>query len=245
LGASPVQEIPLANSNNKWLLGAQLGTNLRFEDGQRLRVAAAYYDFIHVTGRQNAPDTTDFNYTAPAFIRFGNTVFDIANSTTNANTALFALAAEFRLANITAQYEIPVARYALTLTADAVRNIGYNAADVQSLTGTYVPPKTKGYVAEVSFGDHDVDQWGRWRARVGYRYVQRDAVLDSLTDADFHEGGTNALGYYIWGELGLTRDTWLRLRYLSGNLIDAPQESSGLLLKYGLDVIQLDLGTRF
>jgi hypothetical protein len=240
-----MQEIPLANKDNKWLAAAQLGTRLLWGDRQRLRLAAAYYDFVHVTGRANPPDLTIYNYTAPAFIRYGNTVFNIANSTTNPNLGLYALAAEFRIANITAQYEIPVSRYLLTFTGDAVKNIGYDATDILALTGQYVPPKTKGYVGEVSFGDADVNDWGRWRARVGYRYVQRDAVLDSLTDADFHQGGTNAAGYYIWGELGLTRNTWMRVRYLSGNEIDAAQAATGGLLHYGLDIVQVDFSSRF
>src|ERR1700744_3632642 len=43
---------PLAQ--NKWLLGAQLGTNLRLGNGdEHVRVAAAYYDFDHITGVRN------------------------------------------------------------------------------------------------------------------------------------------------------------------------------------------------
>jgi hypothetical protein len=89
----------------------------------------------------------------------------------------------------------------------------------------------------VSFGDPTVDAFGRWRAAVGYRYVQADAVLDAWTDADFHGGGTNADGYYFWGSMGLTHNTWVRLRYLSANEIVGP--------RYGLDIWQLDFNARF
>jgi hypothetical protein len=124
------------------------------------------------------------------------------------------------------------------LTAEAVRNVGYKLADVESLTGQKMPSKEdNGYVGEISFGDPAVNRRGLWRARLGYRYVKRDAVLDAWTDTDFHGGGTNAAGYYLWGELGLARDTWLRLRYLSANEIDGP--------RYGYDMVQFDLNARF
>ena len=68
-------------------------------------------------------------------------------------------------------------------------------------------------------------------------YVKRDAVLDAWTDADFHEGGTNTKGYYVWSSFGIAKNTWVRLRYLSANEIDGA--------RYGLDVWQLDLNARF
>lgn len=239
LGGFPVLEVPLANPENKWMVGAQLGTNLRWADGrQRLSFAAGYYDFLHVSGvRNTTPDSTIFNYTAPAFIRQGNSYYDIADSSTN-STNLFALAAHFRIADLAATYDIGVGRYVLGISAEAVRNVGYRRSDIAALTGQSQPrDENRGYVADVSFGDRTMDQFGRWRARVGYRYVMSDAVIDAWTDADFHEGGTNVAGYYVWGEFGLARETWLRLRYMSGNEIDGPA--------YGLDVIQFDLNTRF
>ncbi len=178
------------------------------------------------------------NFTAPAFIRYGNTYFDIANSLTN-STNLFALAAHFRIADVVVNYELNTgSRYTLAVTGEAVRNIGYDRAEVEALSGQTMPkPENKGYVAEVSFGDPIANRLGKWRARVGYRYVQRDAVLDAWTDADFREGGTNTQGYYLWGDIGVARDTWFRIRYLSANEIDGPI--------YGLDIIQIDLNTRF
>lgn len=238
VGAIPILEVPLANAESKWLFGGQVGINLRWDDRQHLRIAAAYYDFEHVTGVRNSIGSTLTNYTAPAFLRYGNTVFDIAN-TVNNSANLFALAAHFRLADVAASYEVGIGgRYTLGFTAEAVKNVGYNLAEVEQISGQIMPrPEDMGYVAEVSFGDPIVHRLGQWRARVGYRYVQRDAVLDAWTDADFHEGGTNAQGYYLWGDIGVANETWFRLRYMSANEIDGPT--------YGLDIIQLDLNTRF
>ena len=78
---------------------------------------------------------------------------------------------------------------------------------------------------------------GAWRALIGYRYLQRDAVIDAYTDSDFHFGGTDATGYYFVGEYGLANRVWARLRYLSANAID------GATL--GIDTLQIDLNTRF
>jgi hypothetical protein len=242
LGAIPMLEVPTEISENKWLLGAQLGVGLRWADGeQHLRFAGGYYDFLHVTGVLNTPDSTLTNATAPAFIRFGNTVFDIANSTIpDSGVNLFALAAHFRLIDLAATYELAFPRYSLAVTAEAVRNIGYNLADIEALAQPAQPitsPQDHGYVADISFGDPTVLERWAWRARIGYRYVQSDAVIDAWTDADFHEGGTNAVGYYLWGDLGLAHNVWVRLRYLSANEITGP--------RYGVDILQLDLNTRF
>jgi len=241
-GAIPVLEVPTEISENKWLLGAQLGAGLRWADGeQHLQFAGGYYDFVHVTGVRNTPDSTLTNVTAPAFIRFGNTVFDIANSTIpDSGVNLFALAAHFRLIDVAATYELAFPRYSLAVAAEAVRNIGYNLADVEALAQPLQPipsPQNRGYVADISFGDPIVQRRWAWRARAGYRYVQSDAVIDAWTDADFHEGGTNAAGYYLWGDLGLAKNVWLRVRYFSGNEITGP--------RYGVDIVQIDMNTRF
>jgi hypothetical protein len=101
-----------------------------------------------------------------------------------------------------------------------------------------VEPRTKGYQTEISFGDPTVMEFGAWRGLVGYRYLQRDAVIDAYTDSDFHYfGGTNARGYYLVGQLGLAHNVWMRLRYLSANEIDGTT--------FGVDTAQIDVNTRF
>jgi hypothetical protein len=237
-GGFPILEVPLVNQENKWLVGGQLGTNLRWDGGaQHLRFGVAYYDFLHVTGKLNSPDSTLLNYTAPAFVRYGNSVFPISNSTFDPTVNLFGLAAHFRLVDIAANYDFKFGRYSVALSGEAVRNVGYNRSVVESLAGAMPSNENKGYVGEVSLGDPLVDSFGRWRAAIGYRHVMRDAVLDAWTDADFHEGGTNATGYYAWGSFGIAKNTWVRLRYLSANEIDGA--------RYGLDIWQLDLNARF
>jgi hypothetical protein len=235
-GAHPLQEVALS-PHDKWLVGAQLGANLRWGESQHLRLSAAFYDYFNVTGRLNPTgDSGIYNYTAPVFVRQGNTYYDISNSS-DPNVNLFALAAKYRLANVNASYELGVGRYTLGVTADAVRNLAYKAAEVQANYGQYVAPRTKGYQAEISFGHPTALTAGAWRGVIGYRYLQRDAVIDAYTDSDFHFGGTDATGYYFVGDYGLANRVWMRLRYLSSNSID------GATL--GIDTLQLDLNTRF
>lgn len=236
LGTHFLQEIQLS-PQDKWLVAGQLGTNLRWGEGQHLRLAAGFYDYFNVTGRFNPPDSTIYNYTAPTFLRQGNTVFNIADNSTNPNVGLYALASKFRLADVNATYRIAVGRYEADLIADAVKNLGFNSAEVAANVGSTVPARTKGYQVSASFGDPVVATLGTWRALVGYRYLENDAVIDAYTDSDFHYGGTNARGYYFIGDLGLANRVWMRVRYLSANEIDGPT--------LGIDTLQLDINTRF
>ena len=141
-GAHPLQEVALSGQD-KWLVGGQLGANLRLGGGgQRLRITGAFFDYFNVTGRLNPLDSTIYNYTAPQFERQGNTYFDISNSGSN-TTNLFALASKYRLVDVNATYELPVGARTLRLAVDAVRNFGYNTAEVSANVGSYVAPRTK------------------------------------------------------------------------------------------------------
>jgi hypothetical protein len=237
VGGHQLQEIEFS-AQDKWLAAAEIGTKLHFDDVNTLRVAGAFYDFFNVTGRLNPADEPGlYNYTAPQFLRFGNTLFNIAN-TPNDTTQLYALASKFRLVNLNATYTYAVGKYTFGITADAVKNLGFKEAAVEANTGYYVTPYTKGYQTEASFGYPLVETPGAWRVLVGYRYVGNDAVIDGYTDSDFHYfGGTNARGYYVAGSYGLANRVWVRLRYMSANEIDGPT--------FDVDTLQLDLSTRF
>ena len=236
-GGFPVQEFPLLAHNDKWLVGGQLGASLRFGDEQRLTLAGAFYDFVRIEGVKNAYDTTYTNYTAPLFVRWGNSMCDISNSP-DPSVNLFALCARFRIADVAGAYVLPVGRYQFGVDAEASRNVGYSEQEILVRTGQDIPSRNKGYVGDFYFGTPIADRAkGSWRATFGYRYVQRDAVVDILTDADFHLGGTNAAGPFFWGEYAFTHNFWTRLRYMSGRQLDGAN--------YRVDVIQLDFNTRF
>jgi hypothetical protein len=97
--------------------------------------------------------------------------------------------------------------------------------------------ETNAFQVRADLGWPKVDAFGKWSVFTYYKYLERDAVLDAFTDSDFHLGGTNVKGWTVGGNYGLVKNVWLTGRWLSGNVITGPQ--------YGVDVMQLDLNTRF
>jgi hypothetical protein len=104
-------------------------------------------------------------------------------------------------------------------------------------TGEYVAPRTRGYRADLGFGSSTMGAFGTWRASVGYRYLQRDAVLDAFNDEDFHLGGTDTKGYTLMFDFSINPRVWMRMKYMAADAIDGPPLT--------IDVWQLDLNTHF
>jgi len=177
------------------------------------------------------------DYTAPALLGRGNTLFDIRNDT-DPTTNLFALASDFRITDFTAQLDLAVfGANRLRVTADVLENKGFNAAQVALRVGSLVEPRTKGRALELSIGREAVRQRGDWRVFATHRHLERDAVLDVFTDSDFGLGGTDTEGYILGFDIGVSKNAWLTTKWLSSNEIDGPPLS--------IDVLQLDLNTRF
>jgi hypothetical protein len=236
VSAVPVQEIALSQ-NDKWLYAAQTGLDLHPTQTSRVRFGLAYYYYDHIRGELNALNDDTLDYTAPTYVQKGNTMFDIRNDT-DPTTNLFALAADYHLLDgiVSADwYTSP--DYRINLTADYVKNLGYNPAAVAARVGSVVRPRVTAYQAEVSFGSDVLDRARAWRAFLAYKYIERDAVLDAFNDQDFHLGGTDAKGFLLGAEVAITPLVWTRLRYISSNAIDGPP--------LGIDVWQLDLNARF
>lgn len=235
VGAFPLQEVELSK-DDKWLYGGQLGTELTFGANTRLRFAGGYFYYDNVTGVRNTFDSTLFDYTAPPFLQKGNTVFDIRNDNDN-GTDLFALAGKYELANASLWLDMGFGDTHVAIGGEYVKNLGFASQDVFDRTGRWLPERTDGYEFGVTVGRPSLSALWSWRAFMSYRYLQTDAVLDAFTDSDFHLGGTDAKGYQLGFDLGLSRGAWLRLRYLTANEIDGPP--------LGIDVWQLDLNGAF
>jgi polyhydroxyalkanoate synthesis regulator phasin len=235
IGVFPLQELELAT--DKWLVGGQFGVDWKFQEGSRLRVGAGVYQFRHTAGKRNVFESNLLDYSAPQYLRQGNTVFDIRNDN-DTSTNLFALAADYELANLSVAYDWSLAsRYRISLAADYVLNFGYDNSRILERTGYTVAKRNTGYQAEIGFGSLKTSEARAWRAALGYRYLERDAVLDAFTDSDFRLGGTDAKGFSLGLDYYLTPKVMARFRYLSGNEIDGPP--------LGIDVLQLDLTTTF
>lgn len=238
--------------NDKWLLGAQLGTRFIFDDQSMLEMGVAYYDYRNISGRRNSLDSTLLDYTAPNFMQQGNSVFEISNSSDPANAfSRFGLAADYSLVNFTINYDIAkFSPHHLILSGDYVRNVGYDADKIRDrLDGGVMfvnsslfsddpaNDQIEGYQLKLTFGWPSTELRRNWQSFLAYRYLERDAVLDAYTDSDFHLGGTNNKGWVLGGSYGLTEDTFLTARYMSADEIDGPP--------LGIDVLQVDLNARF
>jgi hypothetical protein len=242
VGAFPLQSYALFDPNpegrDKWLAAGQLGVDLRTENDSRFTFGAAYYDYLRIVGQRNALDNPgQFNWTLPPLVQKGNTLFDI-NSAVSSTNNLYGLAADYKLVDLTATAEWRMTpRYALIATADAVRNIGFKWRDVQERTGYYVAPRTHGYRADLGFASNAPGLFGTWKLMAGYRYLQRDAVLDAFNDQDFHLGGTDTRGYTVMFDYSVNPRVFMRVKYLSANEIDGPP--------LGIDVWQVEVNTQF
>lgn len=234
LGAYTIQDVNLS-TNDKWLYAGQLGYEFNVAEGVRLSIAGTYYDYQNITGRKNPADSTVYNYTAPQWVQKGNTLFNISSNPAN---QLFALAADYDIAEVIASATWTLRPdLVMDMVADYVSNVGYSESDVEARTDAVVPGKVTGYRLEFRIGSPDITKSGAWRVFGAYHYAERDSVLDAFTDSDFHLGGTDAEGYILGGEYGITNNTWARLRYMSADQIDGDT--------LGIDVLQVDLNGKF
>jgi len=238
-GAFPVQEIERSDTvaaSNKWLYGYQFGTQWTSLNSSTVKVGLGLYDYHNVEGIPNSSLGSHVNdKTAPQAMQKGNSLMFV-NFPGDPN--LYGLASKFRELNLTAQLDLatfdPVH---VILTGDYVKNIGFDHDEILQRSAQNVEAKTKGYQAKLTLGMPKIQQRGEWQAYLGYKYLERDAVLDVMTDSDFHLGGTNAKGYIVGGSYGIDKNTSLGLRLLSANQIDGPP--------LAIDVLQFDLNAKF
>jgi hypothetical protein len=244
IGAFPLQQNDFT-SHGKWLYAGQLGAERKNQKGISAKIGAAYYDFQNITGIRNDPlDASNRNnWTAPLFMQKGNTLFDISTD----NSRKLALAAEYKELNATGALDIgfwdPVH---IIFLADYVKNFGFNQDKVNALVGDIdtvtpgfqAPPKeTTGYQIGMSVGYPSTQDAGQWRAYFYIKHLGADAVVDAFTDSDFHLGGTNAKGWILGSDIGLAKNFWLTLRWLTANEISGPP--------LAIDVLQVDLNAKF
>ncbi len=250
LGAFPISEVDRA-SDDKWLYAAQTGFQYQFRSQSKLTAALAYYAYENIVGKRNTiADDTSLDYTAPASMQKGNTLFNIRNNLDTASkSVLWANAADYRLANAYVEYDIAnFSPIHIIAAADYVKNLGYDRDEVEQRIGGRFDEQVEGYQARVTIGWPQVTKARDWQVSFVYRHVERDAVLDAFTDSDFHGGGTDAEGYILKFDYGLFDNVWTTLRWLSSNEIDGdsyPQYTGLAKGKLGMDTLQLDLNAKF
>lgn len=243
LGAFPLQEVETSTVNlarDKWLLAAQAGLDWKMDGDTRWRFGLAYYDYRNIAAVYDPLAVgSQYNYAGSVLTarQKGNTRFLVAPYSSDYPN-LYGLAADYSLVNLTATLDLahfdPIH---VILDGDVVKNIGYDKARVDSLLGTPQAARTLGWQTKVTVGWPAMHNRGDWQAFLGYRHLERDAVLDAFADSDFRLGGTNSKGFFIGGSYGMDRNTWLTARWLSADAIDG--------LPFAVDVLQVDFNAKF
>ncbi|MGZ8137455.1 MAG: putative porin [Methylococcaceae bacterium] len=249
VGAFPLQDSSLS-SDDKWLFGGQLGVDWGFTNQDALRMSVAYFDYQNIEAQpNNSPsrtcsdtNTPDNTFSTPEFMQNGNSLTDICLEGTRENPVqlpgAIGLASDYNIINVNAAYDLAMfAPYHAILAADFAKNVGFDQGEILSRTGRNIDEETNAWQVRLDVGWPKVDRAGHWNVFTLYKYVERDAVLDAYTDSDFHLGGTNAKGWVVGGNYGLMKNLWFTGRWLSADVITGP--------KYAVDVLQLDINTRF
>ena len=204
------------------------------------------------------------DYLQPVYMTKGNTLSPLrqaltpltANDTTK---QLLGYTFQYRILDANAAVTVGLDdELSARLSGSYVRNLGFRLSDIcrngvagrpynnnASGTGTYCDPTNPakfaggktGYRGELLVGHLDPTKRGQWNVFGGYRYLESDAVLDGLTDSDFHQGGTNTKGYFVGGNFVVTDGLLIGGRWMSANEIAGP--------KLGIDVLQLDMQVNF
>ena len=239
-GAFPYQNIQRSDivlANSKWLYGAQLGATWFGPDTSNGQFGVALYYFDHIEGTPNPiKGTFNYDFTSALSLQKGNTLMYV-NAT--GDTTLYGIASKFTELNITAKYDWATFDPThILIAADYVRNLGYDQSEITQRTKLPAPdPKVTGYKVALTIGAPNIKQRGDWQASIAYKYLEADAVLDSLTDSNLHLGGTNTKGFIIGGRYGVDKNTWLSLGWFSSDQIEGQT--------LAIDTLQLDLSTRF
>ena len=254
-------------SEDKWLFGAQLGTNWQINKDLNLTVGGSYFYFYNVEGKLSSPytpltqnDAGDTDGLRPSFAQKGNTYMalrDIVPDASNDFGAInqwqyFGLATPYQ--NVAFAGRLNYDRFApfrVSLSGEFVKNVAFNSSEINgkavnnrgalddSLSddiGAFAGGDTA-WTVQLQVGTAGLEKRWDWNVGFGYRYVESDAVIDGFTESDFGGGGTNLKGYVVGGNLALSSNVWVGVRWMSAESIAGPQ--------YKEDVLQFDLNAKF
>lgn len=243
-GIFPLETSSDLGSDTKWFFGGQLGLDWGFKDQDSLKAGLAYYDYQNIRAKLNRTVNNDCNndnienvQSAPQFLQFGNTLTGICINQSTGFADFFGLASDYKIINANVAYDLAnFAPIHITVSGDYAKNIGYSLID-NPITPLDTDEQTDAWQFRLDVGWPNIDHAGNWNVFATYKRIERDAVLDAFTDSNFHLGGTNARGWTIGGNYGLTKRVWLTGRWLSTSVVTGPT--------FDVDVLLLDLNTRF
>lgn len=252
------------SSQNKWLIGAQVGANWKINSENSVRGAVGYYDFKNIEGQVSSScafnaRSCDTDWSRPAFMQRGNTLMllrkltlDPLNPKYTAQPQYAGLASKFQLLDINMRWDTRVAgNYGLRLDANYIRNLAFDPAEMMKRSqggivnnfrgtdGTTAEFQSGGnaYMLQATLGNPNPSVRGDWNVLLGYKRIDPDALPDAYNDSTFHQGGTNARGYYLGGTYAVDKNTSLGGRWSATKAVFGPPTA--------IDTLQLELNTRF
>lgn len=253
-------------SENRWLLGAQVGANWKLDSDNRLRGAVAYYQFKNVEGKVSEPcdlyagaEACSTDWSRPVFMQKGNTLMQLRNITPNpldpANTPMpqyVGLASQFNLLDVNLRWDTRLAGHGLRLDANYIRNLAFdqdkmfararggivnNFGPTGGTTQADFRSGGNAYGLQATFGKPSPAQRGDWNVLAGYKRIEPDALPDAYNDSTFHLGGTNAKGYFVGGSYAVDKNMWFTGRWTATKEVYGPPLS--------IDTLQLEFNARF
>ncbi|WP_332611662.1 putative porin [Achromobacter sp. ESBL13] len=250
-------------TENKWLLGAQVGADWKINNQNSLRGALAYYHFDNIAGQRSSScspwagaENCDTDWSRPAFMQKGNTLFLLRNIAPNplnpADTPqpqYVGLASKFDLLDLNLRWDTRVFDgLGLRLNGNYIRNLAYSKNKMASRSQGYIVNNfgdngdiesgPNAWMLQATLGrSYDLKDKGDWLAFVGYKYIQPDALPDAFNDSSFHQGGTNARGYYIGAGYAFEKNVYGVFRWMSTKEIYGPP--------LAIDTMQFEINARF
>jgi hypothetical protein len=248
IGAFPLQELE-GSKRDRWLTGVQVGGEWTLNEETRVKFGVAQYHFRSIEGVPEAAGSLGTAlYGISEYRRNlrqkGNTLFNIADPLAAApNNVLWGLASRFAPLNLTASAEFaqfdPVY---ITVSADYVKNLGFDRSEIRARTGIDLEARTAGYQYRAQVGDRALRNARDWQVFGAVRRLERDAVPDGFTDTTWNLGGTNYKGWSLGASYGLDRNAWATLRWTSTRALTYP---GGPWAPFAVDIVQLDFNARF
>ena len=258
---------PKYASYDKYLYGAQGGLDWKITKDIAFKGAVGYYYFQNVEGQVSTPqvaysaaDQFNTDVSRPSFAQRGNTYIalrDIPATVDNNYGTInqyqyFGLATPFHVLSANGRLEYRHWEpFVVSLSGELDKNLAWNYNNIVNggppqLQGPINNPSSSGtgygggdtaWIIQMKVGSGALQKRWDWDFGVSYRYVESDAVIDGFCDSDFGGGGTNLKGFGVGGNLALSRNVFIGLRWLSATAIAGPQ--------YKQDIIQIDINSRF
>lgn len=243
MGLFPLHELEMSQ-NDAWFMGMQLGLHWKIFKTFSTNLAAACYDFKNVQAPEyNKFIDNPYSYTEPLFVQKGNTYqgYKLVDEGGNLLAEKYFHASDYKEVNFLWTMDVgffdPIH---INFLAEYVSNIGFDREELiarGALQSSDPDNLDKGYQLGVRVGHEKMREFLDWNGYCYYKHLEGDAVMDAFTDSDFHLGGTNAKGWILGGNLGLTKNTWLSARWLTADELDG--------IPLGVDVLQVDINARF